>query len=97
MNQAAQVDFPDPEERPAMKCSIQGCSGEYEARLIAHTVRHKGRVIVIDHVPAEVCPICGDVLLEPQTIRRIERLLADLPKAAESAPLYEFAASAKAS
>ncbi len=78
-----------------MKCSIQGCSGEYESRLIAHTVRHKGRIIVIDHVPAEVCPICGDVLLEPQTIRRIEQLLADLPRAVKSAPLYEFAASAK--
>lgn len=58
-----------------MKCSIQGCPGEYESRRIAHTVRHLGRVVVIDHVPADVCSVCGDVLLEPQTVRRIEELL----------------------
>ena len=71
------------------------CPGEYEPKEIAHTVRHHGRVIVIDHVPAEVCPICGDVLLEPQTIRRIERLLANLPKPDQTAPLYEYASSTK--
>jgi len=48
-----------------MRCTIQGCPGEYEERLIVHTVRHNGQVIVIDHVPAEVCRICGDVLLKP--------------------------------
>jgi YgiT-type zinc finger domain-containing protein len=74
-----------------MNCSIQGCAGEYEHAHVTHTVRHRGRVIVIDHVPAEVCSVCGDVLLEPETLRRIERLLADLPKTTESAPLYEYA------
>ena len=48
-----------------MKCSIIGCPGEYEEREITHTVRHKGRVAVIDHVPAEVCSVCADVLLKP--------------------------------
>ena len=74
-----------------MKCSIAGCPGEYEPKPVFHTVRHHGRVIVIDHVPAEVCCICGDVLLEPQTVRRIERLLTSLPKPQQSAPLYEYA------
>jgi len=76
-----------------MKCSIEGCPGEYERKEIVHTVRHQGRVIVIDHVPAEVCPVCGDVLLEPQTVRRIEGLLGNLPKAERTAPLYEYAAA----
>ena len=49
-----------------MKCSIEGCPGEYEERKIVHTVRHQGQVTVIDHVPAEVCPVCGDVLLNPE-------------------------------
>jgi YgiT-type zinc finger domain-containing protein len=40
-----------------MKCSIRGCPGEYEERTIVHTVKHKGDVIVIDHVPAEVCSV----------------------------------------
>ena len=55
-----------------MKCSIDGCPGEYEAEKVMHTVRHRGQVTVIDHVPADVCSVCGDVLLEPDTVRRIE-------------------------
>ena len=62
-----------------MKCSIAGCPGEYEAQTVAHTVRHRGRLIVIDHVPAEVCSICGDVLLAPDTVRHIEALLRSSP------------------
>jgi YgiT-type zinc finger domain-containing protein len=80
-----------------MKCSIKDCPGEYESKEVTHTVRHHGRVIVIDHVPAEVCSVCGDVLLEPQTLRRIESLLLNLPEPTESVPLYEYALSASSS
>ena len=73
-----------------MKCSLAGCSGEYEAKAIVHTVRHRGRVIVIDHVPAEVCSVCGDVLLAPDTVRRIEALLREASVPSRSVPLYEF-------
>ena len=38
-----------------MKCTLPGCPGEYQERRIVHTVRHRGRVAVVDHVPAEVC------------------------------------------
>jgi len=80
-----------PNEKPAMKCTIQGCPGEYEARFVVHTVRRRGEVIVIDHVPAEVCGVCGDVLFAPETVRRIETLLRSRPDAARTAPIYEFA------
>ncbi len=73
-----------------MKCSIEGCPGEYEERRIVHTVRHQGQVIVIDHIPAEVCSVCGDVLLKPETIRRIESLLREAPRPASRVPLYEY-------
>lgn len=74
-----------------MKCTIQGCPGEYEARTVVHTVRHHGEVVVIDHVPAEVCAVCGDVLLTPETVRRIESLLRNDPAPARRVPLLEFA------
>ena len=77
-----------------MKCSILGCPGEYEPTLVHHTVRHSGRVIVIDHVPAEQCEVCGDVLLDPKTVRRIEELLSALPEPQQTAPVYEYASSA---
>jgi hypothetical protein len=47
--------------------------------------------MVIDHVPAEVCSVCGDVLLAPETVRRIEALLKATPAPSRSVPLYEFA------
>jgi YgiT-type zinc finger domain-containing protein len=74
-----------------VKCTITGCPGTYEVRSVVHTVRHRGEVIVIDHVPAEVCNVCGDVLLAPETVRRIEALLAATPPPLRTVPLYEFA------
>ena len=38
-----------------MKCTIAGCPGAYEPRTVVHAVKHRGEVMVIDHVPAEVC------------------------------------------
>lgn len=78
-----------------MNCTILGCPGEYEARTIVHTVRHHGRVVVVDHVPAEVCSVCGDVLLGPETIRRIEELLETPSRPAATVPLYEFVGSSR--
>ena len=76
-----------------MKCSIQKCPGEYEPRKIAQTLRHQGQVIVIDQVPAEVCSVCGDVLLPPETVRHIEELLECGKPPEKSAPLYEYSCS----
>lgn len=74
-----------------MKCSISGCTGVYEPSQVIHTVRHQGGVVVIDHVPAEACTICGDVLLRPETIRSLERLLTALGRPDATVPLYEYA------
>lgn len=77
-----------------MDCTIAGCPGTYEERLIVHTVRHNGQVVVIDHVPAEVCAICGDVLLRPTVVRHIESILRSHGAPAELVPLYEYAETA---
>ena len=74
-----------------MKCSINDCSGEYENKKIIHTVRHQGHVVVIDGVPAEVCSVCGDVLLKPDTVQRIEAILREAGKPDRTAPVYEYA------
>lgn len=85
------MDYSHAKEAIDMKCSIDGCPGEYEAGRVMHTVRHRGQVIVIDHVPAEICSVCGDVLLRPETVRRIEALLEEQNQPASTVPLYEFA------
>ena len=73
-----------------MKCSIRGCPGEYEEQRVVHTVRHRGEIVVIDAVPAEVCSVCGDILLKPETVRRIEKLLETRAAPASTAPLYQY-------
>jgi len=73
-----------------MKCSIENCPGEYEEKMVVHTVRHRGMVIVIDNVPAEVCSVCGDLLLKPSTVRKIEAMLKKLPQPKTTIPLYEY-------
>ncbi len=74
-----------------MNCTVQGCPGAYEARRIVHTARRAGQVVVIDRVPADVCDVCGDTLLHPDTVRKIEALLEEERQPASSAPVYEFA------
>jgi YgiT-type zinc finger domain-containing protein len=73
-----------------MRCSIDGCPGEYEHREVVHTVHQGDRIIVIDHVPAEVCTICGDVLFTPETVRRIESLPHTAVPPIRTVPLYDF-------
>ena len=80
---------PNPKEKK-MNCTIEGCPGEYEERTIVHTVRYHGQVVVIDHVPAEICSVCGDVLLKPETVRQIEELLQTATQPTSMIPLYEF-------
>ncbi len=75
-----------------MNCTVQGCPGEYEDTKIVHTVVHRGEIVVIEHVPAEICSICGDILFTPKTVREIETLLANRSKPARTVPLYQFAA-----
>ncbi len=87
----AEADHANAKGAIGMKCSIHGCPGDYEERQIAHTVRRDGQVVVVDHVPAEVCSFCGDVLMRPDTIRRVEELLSRKDEPASSAPLYEYA------
>lgn len=74
-----------------MRCSVHGYPDEYEERRIVHTVRRDGEIIVIDGVPAQVGSACGDVLLKPQTIRRIERILRCRATPPATVPLYQYA------
>ena len=74
-----------------MKCSIQGCPGSYEAKKIVHTVRAGADIFLFERVPADVCSVCGDTLLAPDTVRQLERILARKGKASKQAPVYEYA------
>jgi hypothetical protein len=74
-----------------MKCSIQGCPGHYEKRPIVHTVRKADDVFVFEDVPADVCTICSDTLMTPDTVRHLERLMRRKTKPERFAPVYAYA------
>ena len=74
-----------------MKCMMQGCPGEYDHRLILHTVQHKKIVTVIENVHADVCSICGNVILTLETVQHIEQFLKHQPQPRRTAPVFEYA------
>ena len=90
-SEVAHVAHCGAQETMDMKCSIDGCPGEYGAGRVIQTLRHGGQVVVIDHVPADICSTCGDVLLRAETVRRMEALLEGRNHPASTVPLYEYA------
>ncbi|MBF0292550.1 MAG: YgiT-type zinc finger protein [Nitrospinae bacterium] len=74
-----------------MKCNIKGCPGVYDEKKITHTVKSRGSVVVIDHVPALICDVCGDSLLRLETVRHIEGIVKAKAEPSQTVPLYEYA------
>jgi YgiT-type zinc finger domain-containing protein len=74
-----------------MKCTIQGCPGTYEPQLVTRSFKRRDKIIVLDGVPAEVCAVCGDVLIRPDTVEHIEKLLRERHDPDGSVPLYRYA------
>ncbi len=71
------------------KCGIKESSREYEEWETIHSVRHHGQAIVVDHAPAEVCSVCGNVLLKRKTVRSIEALFRVPTRPVDTVPLYD--------
>jgi len=80
-----------PERSNKMKCTIQGCPGHYEHHVIVHTVKHGTNVLVFENVPAEICDICSDMILAPDTIRHLEHLMKRQTKPQRHAPVFVYA------
>ena len=72
-------------------CSIRGCPCEYEERAIMHLKRWSGQPVAVDHVPAKVCTVCGDMLFTGATGERLAALRQAPPEPTGAFPLYDFA------
>lgn len=73
-----------------MNCSIRGCPGYYEKKFIPHVLKHKGEFIVLENMPADVCSVCGDILISVDTAEAIESVLKDSVKPLKTVPLYRM-------
>ena len=72
------------------KCRVPACPGEYEERKIVHATRRRGRLMVIDGVPADVCSFCGDTLFRPEAAEALDRFGRTPPAPVSTIPLYHY-------
>ena len=73
-----------------MKCLMKDCPGETEKREITHTFARRGHPMVVEGIPAHVCPICGYTTLD---LEILDLLLAFDPKVEQPsrmAPVYRL-------
>jgi YgiT-type zinc finger domain-containing protein len=77
-----------------MKCRVETCPGDYERKAILFRGKREGQPAMIDEVPALVCRVCGDTVLEPHVLRHIEVLLRSKEQPAKQYPVFVFSQEA---
>lgn len=73
-----------------MRCNFKGCRGEHERKLVSQVFSRAGKSLVIKDIPAEVCSLCGDTILDPDTAEQLEEILEQQGKPQELIPVYLF-------
>jgi YgiT-type zinc finger domain-containing protein len=73
-----------------MKCIVQGCPGEMEARRIVHTFVRNGGPIVVEDLPALVCPVCGNTVLDLAVLDSLFALDLDTATLVGQAPVFRL-------
>jgi len=82
----------DKEGRQTMRrCPL--CGGELEEKTVTHPQEYKGRIIILENVPAEVCLQCGEVLLRPDVLERVQAVVWSeaAPRRTAQVPVYDLA------
>ena len=73
-----------------MKCIVQGCPGELERRRIMHTFVRDGKPIVVEDLPAWVCPVCGYTVLDLDVLDTLFALDPDTTVPVGQAPVFRL-------
>jgi YgiT-type zinc finger domain-containing protein len=73
-----------------MKCPVQGCPGEMEERRIVHTFVRHGKPIVVEDLPALVCPVCGYTVLDLQVLDALFAFDPETEKPVRQAPVFRL-------
>ena len=51
------------------------CKGDLEEKTITYPTQYQGRLVVIENVPAEVCRQCGEILLRPEVVEKLQQII----------------------
>lgn len=73
------------------KCPV--CGGAYQAALITYSQEIDQHFILVEHVPAQVCDRCGDTLLAPEVVEKLQALIWKQvkPKRFVQVPVFDLA------
>lgn len=74
-----------------MRCIVQGCPGEMEARRIVHTFVRGHQPMVVEDLPALVCPVCGYTVLDLQILDTLFSLDPETSEPVSQAPVFRLA------
>jgi YgiT-type zinc finger domain-containing protein len=73
-----------------MKCVVQGCPGEMEQRRIVHTFVRSGKPLVVEDLPALVCPVCGYTVLDVRVLDQLFALDPEVETPVGQAPVFRL-------
>ena len=73
------------------KCPL--CRGKLEHKAIRYPQEYGGEIIILENVPAQVCLQCGEVLLRPDVLERVQEAVwsGAAPRRTASVPVYDLA------
>ena len=69
------------------------CGGTFEDGQITLTQQCDGKVAILENVPAKECKQCGDGLLRPEIVEKIQKLVwsGATPNRMVRVPVYDLA------
>ena len=73
-----------------MKCIVQGCPGDMEERRIVHTFVRGGKPIVVEDLPAWVCPVCGYTVLDLEVLDSLFAFDPETEEPVRQAPVFRL-------
>ncbi len=73
------------------KCPL--CGGELEEKTITHPQEYRGKIIILENVPVEACRQCGEVLIRPDILERVQDVAwsETAPRRTAQVPVYDLA------
>lgn len=73
-----------------MKCVVQRCPGEMEERRIVHTFVRDGKPMIVEDLPALVCPVCGYTVLDLHVLDMLFALDPETEQPVRRAPVFRL-------
>ena len=72
----AQLEKTPTKKAPVKRCQ-QGCPGQPRPDAITRVFRRKGSPVevILENIPAEVCPVCGRAFFSKEVAQGIDRVL----------------------